>query len=1111
VSDRSFSIRFALYALVAFALTALISLPLDRANAQRRAIGDLEAQAQTIASILGPQVRPGGLDRGPTPEQRRRLVLALSSRGDLLWVRLVSRSGKVAWASRPDLTVAGAEPSLRDVLAGKTDHERITLSKGDARIAAIEARVPIVVTGRIGGALEVYRPWAPIAADIRADALVRTASIAVALALLYAALIPILRRLLRERRAAESKLRSRERLSEAIVEHAAEGIWVLGADGCIEFVNPTLTTLLGYPPEEMIGRRIADFALIEPAESGRQELMLRRADGTFVWTLISTHALGEDGAAVATIVDIQDLKGTEESLHGATRRLSAIVRAQREIAEHEGTLDLALQTVVDTAQALTEADAGFVFFLEGDELVVHATSDPERVLVGNRIAADASLAGTTLRTGAVQTSGDTRGDQRIATGWRTDGIARSVVLVPLAGVPAVLGVLRERTNAFADDAVETVRLMAEFASVALRNAADAEERQGLVAALAAGEERFRNAIESSPIGFALCTPEDEYLVVNEAYCKIVGRTRDELEGLTWRDFTHPDDLDAEVTASTRLVEGSLPHVELERRMIRGDGSTVWVRKHISMVRREDGGPAYGLAQVQDVTEQRLLARSAQEREQLFRAVFEQSLVATLLFDDTGRIVDANGQSLALLGPERSDLIGKRFFDFPVDPSVLDPHWEQLLRRGATQGETDVVGAGGSVRTIIFSARANVQPGRHLSTMIDVTEQRRLEERLRQGQKLEAIGRLAGGVAHDFNNMLTAISAYAELLLAGLEPGSPLHGHAGQIEQAAQRASGLTRQLLAFSRRQVLQPEVLDLNAIVEAMRDMVTRLIGEHVRLETALDPDAAHVVADEGQLEQVIVNLAVNARDAMPRGGTLRFETGTVDLEDGDEGEIPAGRYTTLTITDSGVGMGSDQLERLFEPFYSTKEQAGVGLGLATVYGIVSQSGGLVTVSSEPGHGSRFRIFLPASSERAERPQAPPPRPAATDGSGTILLVEDEPAVRAVVAEMLKQGGYAVLAAADGAEALRLAAGRAETIDLLVTDVVMPGMSGQEVARRIADDRPAIRTLFVSGYNEEAVSQHGVLAPGTAFLEKPFTAAELTEKTRELLDPEGRLSSVAG
>jgi two-component system cell cycle sensor histidine kinase/response regulator CckA len=1104
MTDRALSVRFGVYALVALVLSAAVALPLARNGAEGRAMVQLEQETQTIAGILGASMAPGRLDGPLTAADRRRLDASLRN-PRLLLARIVARDGRVAWVSRRGVASPGnvLDGNVRRALAGATVHRRLTLTESGAPREAVEAAAPLVVGGRIAGALQVYRSWQPFSQEIRSDVRGRARTIGIILALIYISLIPILRRLLRERRASETRLRAREQLSQAIVERSAQGIWVLGPDGLIEFVNPKIETLLGYPAGEMIGRPIADFALAPPAERGREELLLRRADGTYVWTLVATDALDDGGAAVATIVDIEDMKGTEESLDGSRRRLAAIVHAQREIAELEADLDGALQAVVDRTQALTGADAAYIYFQEGEELVIHATSDASAIPVGDRVPMDGSLSGLALRTGAAQNTADTHADNRVADQWRS--ASRSAVLVPLSrqkgGVPAVLGVLREARDAFDDEAIETTRLMAEFAAVALRNASDAQQRQHLLDAVAEGEVRFRNAIESSPIGFALCTPDDRYIVVNDSYCRIVGRTRDELQPLSWRDLTHPDDLVKEESQAVRLVAGAVPHLELEKRLVHRDGEVIWIRMHVSMVRDENDEPLYSLAQVQDITEHRRLEIAVRERERLFRGVFEQSLLAKLLVDTDGRISDANDRAVALAGIPRSDLIGRNFSAFSAEKGALEQSWQQMLDDGWAEGEAAIVTAAGR-RQVIFSARADVQPGLHLVGVQDVTEQRRLEERVRQGQKLEAIGRLAGGVAHDFNNMLTAISGYAHLLLARPDLDGDVKHHVEQIDQASQRAAGLTRQLLAFSRRQVLQPSVLDVNDVIERMRDMVTRLIGEHVRLELHLDETVAPVLADEGQLEQVVINLAVNARDAMPQGGVLSVETGNAAITEGSESPVPAGVYTVLTIADSGVGMTSDQLERLFEPFYSTKAEAGVGLGLATVHGIVHQSGGHITVTSEHGRGSRFRIWLPAEHEatppRVEAVEEAPPPVAET---GTVLLVEDEPAVRAVIAEMLEGSGYAVISAADGAEALRLSGDFDGKIDLLVTDVVMPGMSGQEVARRIARDRPATRTLFVSGYNEEAIQQHGVLAHGAAFLEKPFSSAELARKAREALD----------
>ena len=357
--------------------------------------------------------------------------------------------------------------------------------------------------------------------------------------------------------------------------------------------------------------------------------------------------------------------------------------------------------------------------------------------------------------------------------------------------------------------------------------------------------------------------------------------------------------------------------------------------------------------------------------------------------------------------------------------------------------------------------------------------------------MEAVGRLAGGIAHDFNNLLTAISGYSEFLIAELDDERQRR-HADEIRKAAARAASLTGQLLAFSRRQMLQPRVLDLNAVVSDMDMMLRRLIGEDVELVALLDSELGAVQADPTQIEQVIVNLAVNARDAMPHGGSLTIETANVETEDGPAVE--------LRMTDTGTGMTDSEREQLFDPFFTTKA-GGTGLGLATVYGVVEQSGGTIEVDSAPGMGSSFRICLPRASTPAE-PPAPrhvPDIPAR--GNETVLLVEDELVVRQLVAEILETSGYAVLQAGDGPSGLELLRRHSDPIDLLLTDVVMPGMSGPEIAQAVTSMRPGTQVLYMSGYTDSAIGHHGVLEPGIAFLQKPFSADDLTRKVRALLD----------
>ena len=397
-----------------------------------------------------------------------------------------------------------------------------------------------------------------------------------------------------------------------------------------------------------------------------------------------------------------------------------------------------------------------------------------------------------------------------------------------------------------------------------------------------------------------------------------------------------------------------------------------------------------------------------------------------------------------------------------------------------------------------------RPIRMVGTVLDVTERQHLEEQLRQSQKMEAIGRLAGGVAHDFNNLLTAILGSAELLLGHLEPDDPERAEAEEIRKAAMWAADLTRQLLAFSRQQILDPQVFDLGAVVADMDKMLRRLIPADIAFRAHLAPDLGAVLADPGQIEQVIMNLAVNACDAMPGGGTLTIETANLELGPGHDEKLPGspGRYVMLTVSDTGTGMNAATRSHVFEPFFTTKERGkGTGLGLSTVYGIVKQSEGYVALESEPGRGTTFKVCLPRVDAPVEATSASPVQTRSRGGDETVLVVEDQEPVRRLTRKVLELQGYAVLAAADGPEALRMAEHHSGIIHILVTDVVMPGMSGREVGRRLAAVRPEMRVLYLSGYADDSIVRHGVLEPGLSFLQKPFTPDSLSRRVRELLD----------
>jgi PAS domain S-box-containing protein len=541
-----------------------------------------------------------------------------------------------------------------------------------------------------------------------------------------------------------------------------------------------------------------------------------------------------------------------------------------------------------------------------------------------------------------------------------------------------------------------------------------------------------------------------------------------------------------------------------------NGATDYVLKD----RQARLGPAVRRA-LREVAERKKRHRAEAERDRFYALSLD--LFCTL--DARGRVLDFNPSWQRVLGWSPDELSARPLLDWvhPEDRQATQGMLAQLAAGKAVASvENRLQAKDGSWKWVLWSAQPVPMESIVYAAARDISVRkasedalRRSEEQLRQSQKMEAIGQLAGGVAHDFNNLLTAILGYAELMTMRLKPGDPLLRDVAEIRKAADRASALTRQLLIFSRKQLLSPRLVDLNAVVKQMESLLHRMIGEDIRLVSHLAPGLHLVRVDPGQFEQVLLNLAVNARDAMPRGGLLTIETENVKLKEQfafDHDAVEPGSYVMLAVSDTGVGMDLETRQRAFEPFFTTKEQGkGTGLGLSTVYGIVRQSSGHVWVYSEPGHGTCFRIYLPQAEPAAGASSTVPAvtKEPVRPGSGTetLLIVEDERAVRELTRHVLGLHGYRTLDAANGSEALAVAAAHDGPIDLLVTDVVMPGMSGPELAAKLQTARPETAVLFVSGYTSHAAVRGEILQEGSDFLQKPFTPTDLAATVRKILD----------
>jgi two-component system, cell cycle sensor histidine kinase and response regulator CckA len=678
------------------------------------------------------------------------------------------------------------------------------------------------------------------------------------------------------------------------------------------------------------------------------------------------------------------------------------------------------------------------------------------------------------------------------------------------------GVMSVRTSAGEKRIWEysnTLRTEGVSAPIVRGIAHDVTERKLAEAALKHSEERFRALTENTADLIAILDADATMRYISPSVYRMLGYTVEEWLGRNAFEFIHPDDAQAAAEALQKGIQHQDTGLPLEFRVRHQNGS--WrVIEATDTNLLENDAVAGIVINARDITDRKRSEEALRKAEEKYRSIFENAVEGIFQYTPDGRFISVNpalARILAYESPEelialRTDIKVQHY----VDPNCQMELKRMLAEKGAVLGfECEIFRKDLSKIWCVENLRAICDESGAVAyyegSIEEITERKQLEAQLRQAQKMEAVGQLAGGIAHDFNNLLTAINGYSELTMMQLQIEDPLRRNLEEIKKAGERATALTRQLLAFSRKQVLQPKILDLNALVSEMEKMLRRLIGEDIDFQTVLNPELGRIKADPGQMEQVIMNLVVNARDAMVKGGKLTIETENVYLDEEFAEQhiaVSPGPYIILAVNDTGTGMDEQTQARIFEPFFTTKEVGkGTGLGLSTVYGIIRQSGGNIWVYSEIGRGTTFKVYLPRFDEGAQEFKRKAEVQDALQGTETILLTEDEEVVRKLSVRVLEMFGYQVLAAADGEAALRICERYEKPIHLLISDVIMPGMSGYDLADHLSRLRPAMKLLLMSGYTNDATILQRILNEGVNFIQKPFTPNALAHKVREVLD----------
>ena len=964
-----------------------------------------------------------------------------------------------------------------------------------------------------------------------------------------------------ERRETESKkmgeeLKKRNQMLEMASVSANVALWDWDLESNeLEWSN-NIDAMLGYEPngfprnlqawEEMIHPQDKEDVMeklnthLEYNIPYNTEYRVRKKDGSYIsWHDRRQATRDKDGKAYrmsGACVDISERKQAEVALRTSEKEAKRLSQENSVVAEIGRIISLTLN-IEDVYEGFAKEANKLVPF---DRITINTINPEERTLtiayttgveiVERRQGDVIPLTGTATETAVQAKSGQIiQSDDEKEMETHFPGLLpslraglRSSLAVPLISKDQAIGVLHFRSkkpNAYSERDLRLAEKVGNQIAGAVANSQLFAEHKRAQESLAESEKRYRQVVENATEIIYSLNTKGNFTYGNPAGLKVTGFSLEELRQFNYQDLIVPEHRERITSIYIKQFRERQATTHLEFPFFNKSGEVVWIGQNASLV-IEDGKVVGFHIISRDITERKHAEEALRSSEEKYRTILENIEDGYYEIDIAGNFTFFNDSVCRILGYSKEEMVGMNFRQYTDQESAKKIYqiFNMVYRTGQPVriSDWDSIRKDGTKRchegsvSLIKDSSGNRTGFRGI--VRDITERKKaekeranLEEQLRQSQKMEAIGHLAGGIAHDFNNLLTIIKGYSQLSLLELKEGDPLKENTEEIQKAADRAANLTRQLLAFSRRQVLEMKVLDLNTLLGDLEKMLRRTISEDIELVTLMADNLERVKVDPGQIEQAVMNLAVNARDVMPNGGKLTIETANVELDEAyarQHTSVVPGRYVMLSVSDTGAGMTPEIKEKIFEPFFTTKEKGkGTGLGLSTVYGIVKQSGGNIWVYSEPGQGTAFKIYFPRMDEPLDEIEKKVLKEEIPRGNETILLVEDDDDVLKLAVQVLMKQGYRVLDAPQGLDAFLIAEKHQGPIHLLVTDVVMPKVNGHELAERMATIRPGIKVLYMSGYTDNAIAHHGILEKGMNYIQKPFSVDGLAIKVREVLD----------